>query len=463
MLLFRIFGSSHIKILIKKMQNSSIVKFSPITFIAIIVSCLGYYYFGYDLIRGDFNSLLISYIVLFLLFLYLVKIKLNWKTIITVTILFRVVFIIATPNLSQDFYRFIWDGRMLLNGFNPYLYLPEIYQTPNYIIPNQAAELVAGMGELNASHYSNYPPLNQLCFVIAAIFANKSILGSIIAMRTLIILADIGVLYFGAKLLKSLHLNPKAIFLYLLNPLIIIELTGNLHFEGIMIFFLIWSLYLLQQCKWKLAAIIFACSISLKLLPLLFLPLFFQQFKFKKLIGFYIIVGISCVLFFAPFISENLLANYSKTIGLWFGTFEFNGGIYLLIREIGYFINGYNVIGTVGKTTPFIVLFFIILISFFRDNTSKKQLITALLFGLSFYLFTSSTVHPWYIAMLLIFSIFTTYSFPLVWSFSIILSYSFYKNELFINNYWLISIEYALVFGFMIWEILIDKKKALLL
>ena len=444
------------------MLNSIFLKAYKTTILAIIVSIFGYYFFGYELIRGDFNSLLISYTGLFLLFLYLIKTELPWKSLITITILFRLVFLFATPNLSQDFHRFIWDGRMLLNGFNPYLYLPEIYQTPNYIIPNQAAELVAGMGELNASHYSNYPPLNQLCFAITALFANKSILGSVMAMRALIILADIGVLFFGTKLLKSFNLNPKAIFLYLLNPLIIIELTGNLHFEGIMIFFLVWSLYLLQQYKWKLAAVVFACSISLKLLPLLFLPLFFQQFKLKKLICFYIIVGVSCTLFFAPFISENLLTNYSKTIGLWFGTFEFNGSIYLLIREIGYFINGYNIIGTVGKTTPFIVLLFILLISFFRNNTSKKQLITALLFGLSFYLFTSSTVHPWYIAMLLILSIFTTYRFPLVWSFSIILSYSFYKNELFINNYWLVFLEYTLVFGVMIWEVINKKSKTLL-
>jgi len=444
------------------MLNSAFLKEHKTPILAIIASFLGYYYFGYELARGDFNSLLISYTGLFLLFLYLIKKDLTWHSLVIITILFRLLFIIATPSLSQDFYRFIWDGRMLLNGFNPYLYLPELYQTSNYIIPNQATELVAGMGKLNASHYSNYLPLNQLCFTIAALFANNNILGSIVVMRALIILADIGVLFFGAKLLKALQLNPKAIFLYLLNPLIIIELTGNLHFEGIMIFFLVWSLYLLQRHKWKLAAIVLACSISLKLLPLLFLPLFFQQFKFKRLLGFYTIVGVTSLLFFAPFISENLLTNYSKTIGLWFGTFEFNGSIYLLIREIGYFINGYNIIGSVGKITPLVVFLFILLISFFRNNTPTKQLITALLFGLSFYLFTSSTIHPWYVAMLLVLSIFTKYRFPLVWSFTIILSYSFYKNEAFINNYWLIFIEYVLVFGMMIWEILNNKSKILL-
>ena len=429
------------------------------TFVAVIASCFGYYYFGHELIRGDFNSLLFTYSALFLLFLFIIKSDLNWKTLVFTTLLFRVIFLIITPNLSQDFYRFIWDGRLFLNGFNPYLYLPENFLNPNYDLPNQATELVKGMGELNASHYSNYPPLNQLCFMIAALFTNKSIIGSIVVMRCLIILADVGVLYFGTKLLKTLHLNPKAIFIYLLNPLIIIELTGNLHFEGIMIFFLIWSLYLLHQNKWQLSGVIMACSIGLKLLPLLFLPLYFKHLNFKKLVMFYAITGICVIGLFMPFISENLIANYSKTIGLWFGTFEFNGSIYLLIREIGFMIKGYNIIGTVGKVTPILVILFVIALAIFRKNNKTKQLITAFLFALSFYLFTSTTVHPWYVAMLLLLSVFTTYRFPLIWSFTIILSYSFYKNETYINNYWLIFIEYALVFGFMIWELITINKK----
>lgn len=427
--------------------------------IAIIASCIGYYYFSYELVRADFNNLFLAYSILFLLFLLIIKFDIDWKILAISALLFRVLHLIATPNLSQDFYRFIWDGRLLLNGFNPYLYLPENYLTPSYELPSQAAELVKGMGELNASHYSNYPPLNQLCFAIAALIANKSILGSIVVMRALIILADIGVLYFGRKLLKALHLNSKVIFIYLLNPLIIIELTGNLHFEGIMIFFLVWSLYLLHQKKWMLSAIIMASSIGLKLLPLLFLPLYFKYFNFKKLLVFYAVIGLSVIAFFMPFISEHLIANYSKTVGLWFGTFEFNGSFYLLIREIGYMIKGYNIIGTVGKVTPILVILFVMTLAFFRKNTNIKQLIIAFLFALSFYLFTSTTIHPWYVAMLLILSIFTTYRFPLVWSFTIILSYSFYKNDTYINNYWFIFIEYAIVFGVMIWE-LTSKKTA---
>lgn len=441
------------------MLNSQLIKPHKATLLAIIASCFGYYYFGYELIRGDFEQLLLTYSGLFLLFIFLIKREINWTYLVIATLIFRILFLVSTPILSQDFYRFIWDGRMLINGFNPYLYLPELYLTPDYALPNQATELVAGMGELNASHYSNYPPLNQVCFAIAAIVANKSILGSIVAMRALIILADIGVLYFGTKLLKALNLNPIVIFIYLLNPLIIVELTGNLHFEGIMVFFLIWSLYLLQLYKWKLSSITLAASIGLKLLPLLFLPLYFKQFKIRKLIGFYLIIGTTLLTIFIPFISENLIANYSRTIGLWFGTFEFNGSIYLLIRELGFIINGYNIIGTIGKVTPILVFLFVINLAIFKKQVNTQQLITTFLFALSFYLFTSTTIHPWYVAMLLVLSVFTKYRFPLLWSYTIILSYSFYKNEAYINNYWLIAIEYTLVFGLMIWEVLSINKK----
>jgi uncharacterized membrane protein len=260
-----------------------------------------------------------------------------------------------------------------------------------------------------------------------------------------------------------------------LNPFIIIELTGNLHFEGVMIFFLVWSLYLLHIGKWAWAGILLALSISVKLIPLIFLPLFFQWFlkrensKTKeastllnliKLISFYAItIGITLLLF-APFYSSEFINNYSKTVALWFQTFEFNASIYYVARSIGYAFRGYNEIAIIGKITSIVVVLFVIGLTIFRKNISTKQLITAMLLGLSFYYFTATTVHPWYIATLLILSIFTKYRFPLVWSFVIILSYLAYIN---LNkadkseNLWIIALEYFVVYGVFIWEVFIKK------
>lgn len=418
-----------------------------------------YFFFSYELIRGDFNALILSFTALFLLFLYVTKQQISWKALLGISILFRLVFLVAIPNLSQDFYRFIWDGRMLMNGFNPYLYLPENYLNPEYLVPQQAAELVKGMQELNASHYSNYPPLNQLCFAISGLFAPNSIIGSIVVMRLILIAADIGVIYYGGKLLKALHLNPKLIFLYILNPFIIIELTGNLHFEGLMIFFLIWGLYLFKQQRWIFAAIIIGLSVNLKLLPLLFLPLFFKQLKFKQAVLFYSMIGLTNLILFAPFISENLIQNYSRTIGLWFGNFEFNGSIHNIINHTLRQFKVYDGVQWLGKIVPLLVLSFVLTLTFFKNKKTYQYLLITMLFSLSFYLFTTATVHPWYVAMLLAISIFTPYRFPLLWSFTIMLSYSFYKNEAFINNYWLIALEYSVVFGMLVYELKKHPKK----
>jgi hypothetical protein len=314
------------------------------------------------------------------------------------------------------------------------------------------------MGELNASHFTNYPPLNQLCFVFSALFAGKNILGSVVVIRILIIAADFGTLFFGKKLLEKLNIPVYNIFWYILNPFIIIELTGNLHFEGVMIFFLVWSLYLLHIGKWQLSAVILALSVSIKLIPLIFLPLFFQKFGWKKSILFYLITVLVTLLFFIPFYSETFISNYTKSVGLWFKTFEFNASLYYIAREIGYLFRGYNEIAAIGKIIPAVVILFVLIITFFKKNKTTIDLITSMLFAVSFYYFTATTVHPWYIATLLILSIFTNYKFPLIWSFAIVLSYLAYTNANNTENLLLISIEYLIVYGFFVWEILKNKK-----
>ncbi|MEW4923777.1 mannosyltransferase [Algibacter sp. 2305UL17-15] len=489
--------------------NPAFLKLNKTPLLLALSSIIFYWAFAYDLVRTDYAKLIMLYAALFVLFYKLVqRFKSNTSFLTYLAFGFRAIFILATPNLSQDFYRFIWDGRMILEGFNPYLYTVESFINQDQFPVAQTLELREGMGDLNASHFTNYPPINQLCFVIAGLFAGKSILGSVVVMRLLIIAADFGTLHFGKKLLEKLKIPAHNIFWYILNPFIIIELTGNLHFEGVMIFFLIWSLYLLLVGKWYWAAIVLALSISVKLIPLIFLPLFWQWFVsgrlakstktplkspqgdnddgianrvasspkneiassltprndvmkgMTKLIGFYSILIFTTLLLFAPFYSSEFINNYSKTVALWFQNFEFNGSLYYIAREIGYTFRGYNEIAIIGKTTPIIVILFVLILTFFRNNKTPIELITAMLLVLSFYYFTTTTVHPWYVATLLILSVFTKYKFPLVWSFMIILSYLAYIN---LNkadkseNLWIIALEYMVVYGVFIWEVFIKK------
>lgn len=441
--------------------------------IFVLLTVLFYVSFAYDLNRNDYIKLVSLYAALFIFFYKLIKLnRQNFTFLAVLSFSFRILFLFSLPNLSQDFYRFLWDGRMILQGFNPYLYTPESFIISGILPINQAQELYNGMGILNASHFTNYPPLNQLCFVIAGLFAGKSILGSVIVLRLIIIAADFGTLYFGKKLLDKLNIPVNTIFWYILNPFIIIELTGNLHFESVMIFFLIWSLYLFQVGKWRFSAVIFAFSISIKLIPLIFIPLFFSCFfngklsiknwksnflELKNLFLFYGIILLINLILFLPFYSLEFIQNYTKTVALWFQDFEFNASLYYVARTIGYLFRGYNEIGVIGKVFPVIIFLFVLHTSFFRRNKSLKEVILSMFIVLSFYYFMSTTVHPWYIATLLILSIFTKYKFPLVWSFAAILSYLAYANSDNTENLWIISLEYSIVYGFLIWEIFIKK------
>lgn len=441
------------------------------------IACIFLYLvFGYDLIRSNFTKLILLYAALFAFTYSLIK-NYGWNfwLLAGMGVVFRLVLFPAVPNLSQDFYRFLWDGRLLVQGINPYLITPELYITDlstalevtgAKTVP-QAQELYDGMGVLNGSHYSNYPPINQLIFGIASLFTKNSIIGSVIVLKVIMLLADLGILYFGRKLLIKLKLPEKRIFWYFLNPFIIIEMTGNLHFESVMLFFLVLALYLLFEKKWIWAAVILGISISVKLLPLLFLPLFYSWF-FKKevstalnlttVVKFYIIVIGTVLLTFAPFLSSEFISNFSTTIGLWFQTFEFNASIYYIIRWIGFETIGWNIIETVGKILPIITILSVFSLALFRrsktdsDLSEMKHLITSMLFAVAIYFLFSTTVHPWYIATPLLLSVFTKYKFPIVWSLMVFLSYSTYGEAGFHENLWLVALEYIAVIGFFLWE-----------
>ena len=424
--------------------------------------------FAYDLQRWDFPKLFGLYAALFFLFYKLVQTaKGSFWFLASIGIAFRLVFLVGIPNLSQDFYRFMWDGRLLLEGINPYLFTPnELTEAAPDVMASD--DLIRGMGSLSAGHFSNYPPVNQLFFALAALLGGKTILGSVVAMRLLIIFADIGILLIGKKLLERLQLNSFAIFWYFLNPFIIIELAGNLHFEGVMLFFLILALYLLARAQWALSAIAMGVSISVKLLPLLLLPLFFQYFKKNKiatrfplgmLVAFYSLVLLTVALSFMPFYSEAFLQNFSSTIALWFQKFEFNASVYYVIRWIGFQATGWNIIETVGKILPVVVFLSILALTFFRKNDGLKALFTAMLWATTVYFLLSTTVHPWYIATPLLLSVFTKYRFPLLWSAVVMLSYSAYGKYGVEENLWVVAVEYSILIALALTEIFTDSGK----
>lgn len=340
-------------------------------------------------------------------------------------------------------------------GFNPYLILPNeiIHSQDAVLLGADVNELYSGQGTLSPGNYTCYPPLNQFFFFIATLLSPKSIYGSVIILRIFMILADIGTIFFSRKILRKLSLPDSNIILFALNPFVIIELTGNLHFEGVTIFFLVLAIYFLLNDKFYKSAIWMAFSISVKLIPLIFIPLFLKKLGQVNTLKYLIITGIISILLFIPFLSAGLIENFMSSIDLYFREFEFNASFYYIIRWIGFELKGWNIIQKVGPLLGLSVFVIVLLLSLIRQNEKPRILLVSMLFAISIYYFLSTTVHPWYIAIPLIISVFTRYRFVVVWSMVVMLSYFAYSNEIFQENYWLIFVEYTLVIGFLIFEL----------
>ena len=433
-------------------SNTSFINSKKAVYIWGGFSLVLYGIWAYELARFEHFKLLGLYSLLFICYYLILKnTKINSRYLTYLAIGFRLVFLVALPNLSQDFYRFIWDGRLILEGLNPYITKPDLLLIQPDLFP-QMKLLYEAMGPLSASHYSNYPPLHQLPFIIAAILSQTSILGSVVVLRVLLISADLGLLIFGKKLLRKLQLPTRNIYWYILNPLVIIELTGNLHFEGLMLFFFIMTLYFVHGKKWHLAALSMAFSIAVKLVPIISLPLFLNTLGWKKSIRFYLSIGAVFILLFLPFLSADFYENYSATIRLWFSKFEFNASFYYLFKWVLETTANVALIQIMGLV---VVSYLVLQTCFFliQKKTTTTALIQNTLVLLSGYFLISTTVHPWYIISLLLLTVFTNYKFARVWSYTLIFSYFAY-HQFSVNETWyMLCLEYVPVISILIWEL----------
>ena len=357
-------------------------------------------------------------------------------------ILFRLLPLFAIPQLSDDMYRFVWDGRLLVHGYNPYLYLP------NQLL-NSPTAAVCGLDEtlfrkLNSpSYFTVYPPFNQALFGVAAWLSGGSLLWNIVWLRVPIILSEIGSLWLMTKLLRRLNQNSNLALLYGLNPLVISELTGNLHFEAVMIFFTLLAAWLFMQKQFVPSAGALALAIGTKLLPLLLLPLIVGRLGWRKGISYAVVTGVITALLFVPFASLELVRNIFSSINLYFQKFEFNASVYYLLRTIGYWIKGYNAIERIGFWLSITTTLSVLWIAFrWRIVPISIQLLATLTLYFAF----ATTVHPWYITTLVATSVFARFRYPLVWSALIPLSYYTYSTQPYRENLWLTALEYGVVF-----------------
>ena len=161
---------------------------------------------------------------------------------------------------------------------------------------------------------------------------------------------------------------------------------------------------------------------------------------------------------FGPFISSELITNFGNSIELWFQNFEFNESIYYIIRWIGFQVVGWNIIGIVGKVLPVIVILIVFIFSLSQKNYKKQILLNSMLFSICSYLLLSTTIHPWYLTIPLVLSMFTKYRFVWVWTFCVFFSYHAYRFADFHENIGWVALEYLLVLFVFVYEVFIKTK-----
>ena len=414
--------------------------------------------------QADFTYLLSAYTVAFVAYLYLLKQgeRLPLPYMLVLAVVARVVALPAWPQLSDDIYRFVWDGRLLVQGWNPFAHLPTYYLA---LEEPPAGIHTALFQQLNSPEYFTvYPPVAQAVFALGAWLFPHSIWGHALVVKLFLFVCALGTVALLPKMMRRLGLPAQRACIYLLNPLVIVEVMGNVHFEGAMVFFLLLAFWWLVAGRWGWSAVAMSLSIAAKLLPLMFLPFFIRLLGWRRSLTYFAIIGAALLLLFAPLLSEAFLAGFSSSLDLYFRRFEFNASVYYLLRWVGYQITGYNEIALIGPVLALGTFLGIVVAAVFsfpavqlRSSASRLPILQ-FLFAITLYLAFSPTVHPWYVCLPLFLCSFLPLRYPVLWSGLIMLTYINYSYQPYWENLWVVALEYTGVAAFLVLELRVLKR-----
>jgi len=419
-------------------------KFFVLTILYIVL-----YSFISTLDRGQFGLLFTVYTVLFTMFFYGMVQRYQYfiYQYVIVFLALRIPFFFNLPELSDDFYRFLWDGMLLNEGINPWGRIPLQEEILNFRNPEFAKSLLENMN--SPGYASVYPTISQVFFGGAYFLAGASLLNGVNIIRAGIVLVELSFYLF------MVFRNPKerrASSVYLLCPLTVIEGVGNLHFEAVAVPLMVIALSEFIPSRYYRVAIPWSVSIATKLVPLILGPLLFFKFPRRRRYAFLLVSGLSVILLFGIIQPWKAISKMGQGLGLYFQSFEFNASIYYLARGLLEPAFGFNPIAVIGPVLGGISALLILYISYARRKANITEL--ALVVFTIYYLF-STTVHPWYLLPIVFFALGSGRNYILIWAYLVWLSYTHYLGELG-PKWWAILLEYTALAAAIILE---AKKK----
>lgn len=411
---------------------------------------LGIILLGYFLPRTSTIPLFLVYGGCFIIYWRLFRLSpdgFDWKEALVLALLLRLVLLPSTPSWSEDYARFLWDGHLVVKGVNPYSHTPTDAREQLQLPSNSSMEELYAL--MNSPDYhSVYPPSNQLVFWMAASLSQGEILSGVVVIRIVLLIFEMLAIYFIYVLLRLFQQPARNLVLYALNPLVIMELIGNLHFEGMMLTMILGGIYFVEKKRWAASGAFLAGATAVKLSPLMLFPAFLKRVPGKAIWKFGLAAGLVVLFALGPLFYA--WTGFSQSLNLYNNTFEFNASIYYLLRWLGYWINGYNTIGILGPVLKILTLLLIVFVSLRNKNRDTQSLLETLLTVYWIYLLLNTVVHPWYIIPAIGISVLTEKRAFVVWSLLIVLSYQAYQHQPYKESTWYLFLEYGIL-GWVLW------------
>ena len=221
----------------------------------------------------------------------------------------------TVPSLSDDIYRYIWEGRVVSEGLNPFALSPDAPALAHL----RDATIFPLVSRPNLP--TIYPPLAQFIFAAAS-----SLSYSIGSMKAVFILFDLATISrTAAHPCLRLRMSPLRVAVYALNPLVIVEFSGSGHLDSAGIFFMMLALYLCLKRKslWSAAAL--ALSFLVKLFPVLLLPALLRKKKAASVLVFLCLALAA----FLPFLDAG--KGLFHSLGIYTRDWMFNSPLHTLL------------------------------------------------------------------------------------------------------------------------------------
>ncbi|MFW2389900.1 MAG: glycosyltransferase 87 family protein [Polyangiales bacterium] len=349
----------------------------------------------------------------------------RWKTPVaaSLALLLGFGFVFAPPLLSDDLYRYLWEGRLWLEGFNPYHFAPD-----DLMLTPLRDDLWAGIN--NKPLASIYPPLSQLLFILAAWFGGK-----VWTLKLLALCVHVAAVAAFARISKSAR-APLALGL---NPLLLSESALNGHFDILCGLALLVAARWLAQHRYLRAGLATCAAVALKLVGLLLLPLFAR--RPKALLG----TAFGAAVVVAPLALSRALNDPVSGAGQFATRWRGNESVFALIDWlIRQFLAG-DAAGLVARLVVAAVMLLLCALVL-RRALPAPAAARALLWAA---LLLSPQVHPWYLAWLLPLEIAAGGSAGLIWSAAVLCAYA--PLDLWLDSgvwrmpVWLQAFEYVVV------------------